>query len=179
MLGNDIVDLQKAALESNWQRKGYLNKIFTPEEQNTILNAKNPNTMVWLLWSMKEAVYKIINRQTLERFYSPQKFECEITLFEDCKAEGLVKYNGITYFTKSDLNQNFIYTIASTDSLDFKIITTKYLSNSANYNQLLKKNFGINVQKDLFGVPEIIDFELGTKKRASISHHGSYLAIAY
>ena len=179
MLGNDIVDLQLAKTQSNWHRKGYLDKIFTLEEQDAILNAKNPNTMVWLFWSMKEAVYKIFNRQTLERFYSPQKFECKIFFLDDDTAEGLVAYNGITYFTKSDLSQNFIYTLSSTKTPNLEKFTTKYLPNSANYKQLLKQEFGINVQKNLFGIPEIIDFELGTKKLASISHHGRYLAIAY
>lgn len=179
MLGNDIVDLQLAKTQSNWERKGYLAKIFTPEEQNAILNAKNPNNMVWLFWSMKEAVYKIVNRQTLERFYSPQKFECEIIFLDDETAEGLVAYNGITYFTKSDLSQRFICTIASNEIINFKKISTKYLLNNKNYNQLLKQEFGINIEKNIFGIPEIIDFEQKTKKPVSISHHGRYLAIAY
>lgn len=178
MLGNDIVDLQKAALESNWRRKGYLNKIYTLEEQKQILNSPDSNNMVWLFWSMKEAVYKIINRQTLERFYNPQKFECKITLFEDSKAEGLLKYNGTTYYTKSDLSQTFIYTIACLDFSNFKNITTKYLPNSNNYAQILTHEYGINIQKNLFGVPEIIDFKKKINKPVSISHHGKYLAIA-
>ena len=179
MLGNDIVDLQKAAIESNWKRKGYLNKIFTPKEQIAIHNATNPNTMVWLFWSMKEAVYKIINRQTLVRFYSPQKFECKTVVITNCTVEGLVLYNGITYFTKSDLNQNFIYSIASTEITYLEKINSHYLPNTKNYIPLLKQGLGIHIQKNLFGVPEFIDLNLKTKKSISISHHGSYLAIAY
>lgn len=179
MLGNDIVDLQLAKSQSNWRRKGFLEKIFTPEEQNAILNAKNPNTIVWLFWSMKEAVYKIINRETLNRFYSPQKFKCKIILLDNGTAEGIVAYNGISYFTKSDLSQNFIYTLACTKTSNFEKFTTKYLPDSTNYTPLLKQEFGINLQKNLFGVPEVIDFEQKTKKPISISHHGRYLAIAY
>ena len=41
MIGNDIVDLALAQKESNWKRKGFLNKIFTEKEQLLILNAKN------------------------------------------------------------------------------------------------------------------------------------------
>ena len=179
MLGNDIVDLQKAAIESNWKRKGYLNKIFTPEEQIAIHNSPDPNTMVWLFWSMKEAVYKIINRQTLLRFYSPEKFGCKIFFWDDGRSEGSVVYNGITYFTKSVLNQNFIYSIASTAITNLKNISSQYLPNFKNYISLLEQGCGIHIQKNLFGVPDIIDFELGTKKPISISHHGRHLAIAY
>ena len=41
MIGNDIIDLAFARKESNWQRPGFLNKIFTPDEQWLIANAKN------------------------------------------------------------------------------------------------------------------------------------------
>ena len=33
MIGNDIVDLALAQKESNWKRKGFLDKIFTLQEQ--------------------------------------------------------------------------------------------------------------------------------------------------
>ncbi len=59
MIGNDVVDLALAKVESNWQRKGYLDKLFTTKEQNLIFCSENPTIMVWILWSRKEAVYKI------------------------------------------------------------------------------------------------------------------------
>jgi phosphopantetheinyl transferase (holo-ACP synthase) len=71
MIGNDIVDLALARKESNWQRKGFLDKIFTKKEQLQIVTAQNPETMVWNLWSRKEAVYKIYNRETGIRAFIP------------------------------------------------------------------------------------------------------------
>ena len=35
MIGNDIVDLDLARTQSNWQRKGFLDKIFTKKEKNS------------------------------------------------------------------------------------------------------------------------------------------------
>ncbi|MFT4791790.1 MAG: phosphopantetheinyl transferase (holo-ACP synthase), partial [Arcticibacterium sp.] len=58
MIGNDVVDLKVAALESNWMRLGFLDKVFSEEEQEVILNSENKSQMVWLFWSMKEAAYK-------------------------------------------------------------------------------------------------------------------------
>jgi acyl carrier protein/phosphopantetheinyl transferase (holo-ACP synthase) len=75
VIGNDIVDLALARKESNWKRPGYLNKIFTTKEQLLISSAENPNTMVWNLWSRKEA-YKIYNRATGIRGYFPLNLEC-------------------------------------------------------------------------------------------------------
>ncbi len=71
MIGNDIVDLALASLQSNWRRAGYLNKLFTQKEQDYILQAPNPDVMVWTLWTMKEAVYKIIIQQNGQRGYYP------------------------------------------------------------------------------------------------------------
>ena len=39
MIGNDIIDLALAKKENNWQRKGFLDKLFTPKEQ---LQFQNP-----------------------------------------------------------------------------------------------------------------------------------------
>jgi phosphopantetheinyl transferase (holo-ACP synthase) len=62
MIGNDIVDLSLAPKESNWKRKGFLDKIFTKNEQLRIIKSDNPENMVWNLWTRKEAAYKIFNR---------------------------------------------------------------------------------------------------------------------
>ena len=52
MIGNDIVDLQLAKTESNWQRKGFLDKIFTINEQLIIKNSKNPEITIWNLFNI-------------------------------------------------------------------------------------------------------------------------------
>ena len=31
MIGNDVIDLQQSRQESNWQRKGFLEKLFTQQ----------------------------------------------------------------------------------------------------------------------------------------------------
>jgi phosphopantetheinyl transferase (holo-ACP synthase) len=109
MTGNDIVDITVAAAESNWRRKGFLEKIFTLQEQHYINNAALPNEMVWKLWSMKESAYKIYNRQHGGRFFAPQKFSC--TLLSATK--GLVTFNNISYQTTTVSEKKYIYTIAS------------------------------------------------------------------
>lgn len=71
MIGNDLVDLQQAAKDSDWTRKGYLDKLFTASEQFLISTAKSQNQMVWLLWSMKEAAYKVHTRDSGVRSFAP------------------------------------------------------------------------------------------------------------
>ncbi|MFI5452006.1 4'-phosphopantetheinyl transferase superfamily protein [Pedobacter sp. UC225_61] len=173
MLGNDIVDLQKAGSESNWRRKGYLNKVFTTQEQQQILASNHPETTLWLLWSMKEAAYKIINRESSERFYSPKEFICTLS-----KYNNFVDFEGKIMNTKSVINQNFIHTIASSTSENLNNIQTTYLKNMSNYlSDFNAKSADYFLEKDKNGIPNLIDKNNGESHLASISHHGEYLAV--
>jgi phosphopantetheinyl transferase (holo-ACP synthase) len=118
MIGNDIVDLALAHKESNWKRPGFLNKIFTQNEQGFIFNAEKPEIMVWNLWSRKEATYKIVNRQTGIRAYIPLKLEC----FDVYNQIGKVICMGKCYFTKTEITSQYINTIAVVDRADFSRI---------------------------------------------------------
>ena len=108
MVGNDIVDLNLASKESNWQRKGFLEKQFTKKEQREILAAENPFLKVWLFWSMKEAAYKCYTQNFEKRFFAPQKFECRLSS-EDT---GVVIFKELPFYTSSDLTTFYIHTTA-------------------------------------------------------------------
>jgi phosphopantetheinyl transferase (holo-ACP synthase) len=155
MIGNDIVDLALAKKESNWQRNRFLDKIFTQNEQLLITNAKNPEIMVWNLWSRKEAAYKIYNRETGIRGYFPLQLECSY----ESQNSGLVSIKQNIYLTKTVISDNYIYTIAVKKKEDFDcIIKLKPL------DSIIKTN----------GVPSIIDDKTTLEKPASISHHGQF-----
>ena len=90
MIGNDVIDLSLAKTQSNWQRKGFLEKLFSNDEQQLILEASNSFEMVWRLWSMKEAAYKIYTQHHEIRFFAPKKFECKLTQ----GSKGVVSFKG-------------------------------------------------------------------------------------
>ena len=101
MIGNDIIDLSLAKVQSNWRRKGYLNKLFSDEEQKMILTSSEPDIFVWRLWSMKESAYKAQLRcETLKRF-NPVAYECQILT----KRLGNVFYGAKKYITVSEKNK--------------------------------------------------------------------------
>lgn len=156
MIGNDIVDLALAKKESNWQRPGFLEKIFTIKEQLLILNAENPEIMVWNLWSRKEAAYKIYNRQTGIRSYMPMQLECN---YENASS-GSVYCKGNIYYTKTEVSKDRISTVAVVQVSDFKGI--KELEPNV---QVHKKN----------GIPYINDAN-NVLKPISISHHGRFIS---
>jgi phosphopantetheinyl transferase (holo-ACP synthase) len=154
MLGNDIVDLNLAKIQSNWRRKNYLDKIFTVEEQLLITSAKKPDEMVWLLWSMKESAYKIHNRKTGIRDFAPKSLKC--TVYPNAEqVKGTVSIDKDTYFTKSDIQSKYIHTIAAPA-----------------YNKLAE------IEITIYELPDHPNDYKRTEP-GSVSHHGQYLALVY
>ena len=162
MIGNDIVDLTLARKESRWQRNGFLDKLFTEEEKILIYNSLYPETMVWNLWSRKEAAYKIHNRKTEIRTFNPKKLECFDVINYDGIVYGKVVCETDVYFTKTIQFDDYIHTIAVDDKANFNHI--QFLENT---NNICKKN----------GIPAYFDTKKQVYKPVSISHHGKFKAI--
>jgi len=189
MIGNDIVDLLKASNDSNWQRPRFLDKVFTEAEQQMILNAKDQSQMVWLLWSMKEAAYKVYVQQFGKRFFNPKRLVCKLYP----KNKGTVNVEFVKYKTYSLIDKNFIHSIAyTTENKDlktkcFNIETHSHESQSnLTKKQVLKyfskiKNVSedvLSIQKNELGIPHLFEDRLKLDERLSISHHGRYCAYA-
>lgn len=155
MIGNDIVDLNLALKESNWKRKGYLEKIFSADERFLISSAIDPEIMVWLLWSMKEAAYKVYTRGTKIRTFAPAELCCNNLIIHKKTATGKVQHEDKTYFSNSAIEKKYIHTIAARDPAIFdnvKLKISSYYPSDSSYR---------------------------ASHPASVSHHGNYLALAY
>ncbi|WP_320814783.1 4'-phosphopantetheinyl transferase superfamily protein [Flavobacterium sp.] len=150
MIGNDVVDLVLAKKESNWKRKGFLNKLFTSFEQELIFNATNQDEMVWMLWSIKESVYKAYQRIYYNEGFYPIKIE---VIQINSKNESIIKLFDSVFYGKTTIDKDFIKTIVVLNKSDFNQI--QYL-NTSNY---IKNEKGLPI-------------ELHSKKPISISHHG-------
>jgi len=189
MIGNDIVDLHLAAVQSNWNRNRFLDKVFTKEEQDLIFSSKTPFKMVWLLWSMKESVYKVHVQQTSKRFFNPKKLQCKLT----SETEGLIEINGNRFMTKSQVNTNFIHTVAGLKnnkkmlSTTFKLNGSSYpIQHKESYKKLIDKiskkwklpSYDIHIKKNKAGIPKLYLNSKELKIPFSISHHGYYGAYA-
>lgn len=159
MIGNDIIDLALAKKENNWQRKGFLDKLFTPKEQLLISKSNNPETTVWNLWSRKEACYKIYNRQTQIRAFIPMQLECFDIEIKDGSIYGKVVCYDTVYFTKTTITSDYIETNAVLNPVNFDKIKT--LNSSEN---IIKTN----------SIPNYFDSESKTWKPISKSHHGRF-----
>ena len=154
MIGNDVVDLALAKTESNWRRKGYLDKIYTVLEIKIIQNSDNQENKIWELWSRKEAVYKIIIQKRGKRGYYPIKIEC--------LENGLVQFENQFYYTKTYFSDDFIYSEALENKHDLEKIIC--LENS-------------NLIYKIKGIP----FLTINNKTVSVSktHHGRFEKCVY
>ncbi|MGO4771217.1 4'-phosphopantetheinyl transferase superfamily protein [Flavobacterium sp. W22_SRS_FK3] len=158
MIGNDVVDLLQSRQESNWRRRGFVEKLFTIEEQVLIKKDANPEILIWLFWSMKEAAYKIYNRQTKHREYIPKKLICTIISNSNSYITGQVTCEKNVYYTKTTILTDSIHTIA--------VISFNDLNNVIEIEN-------IGVFKDQHGIPYLNDTSNGIKD-VSVSNHGRF-----
>lgn len=173
MIGNDIIDLRLAGQESNWQRQGFLSKIFTAAEQEMIRQASIPSDMVWLLWSCKEAAYKIVNRVTNFRMYNPTKFSCTLSDEQENTIRGKVLYAARTYSFISYRNSSYIHTVAA--SHDFFLSHIAIYTGSSLPSHLFTT--GNSLVKTPDGIPYLINCGTHSTTPVSISHHGKYVGL--
>ncbi|WP_299059119.1 4'-phosphopantetheinyl transferase superfamily protein [uncultured Polaribacter sp.] len=183
-IGNDIVDLKLAKTQSNWQRKGFLEKQFTQKEQQEIWCSKNPFFKVWQFWSMKEAAYKCYTQKVEKRFFAPQKFEC--FLLE--KEKGFVVFENSKFYTTSFLDEFYVHTIASdillgnNTTLFLGIDLPKNIGNNIKLKLSEKKGIvfeEIEKRKTVIGAPLFYHQEKLLTNSCSISHHGNYGAFIF
>jgi phosphopantetheinyl transferase (holo-ACP synthase) len=175
MIGNDIIDLEASRKESNWQRDGWVQKIFTGDEQKYIYLSVEPELMVWLMWSMKEAAYKIRNRMTRQTFYAPQKFVCSNILLERSEASGNVTFGNIRMITNSSISKDYIHTTAIME--DNPRTINAYIGDTAkNKTPALGRPV---LFKDKEGLPYLFEPLSGKISAVSVSHHGRFEAIVF
>jgi len=155
MIGNDVVDIAASRIESNWKRKGFLEKIFTSEEQEFIKLSPDPETYLWILWSMKEAAYKVYNRETGIRAFMPHELACNIYVISAREYSGVVTCRGGIYQTTTTIANGIIHTVAVPRLLKDKKVM----------------EIPDNVLKDAYRRPYILNTS-GFKIPVSKSNHG-------
>ncbi len=189
MIGNDIVDLKQAAKDSNWQRPRFLAKVFTIKEQDYIFSSENKHQVVWLLWSMKEAAYKVNVQQFGKQFFNPIRLECNLISLE----KGRVEIDAETYYTTSQISNRYIYTVATQtentqyESHCFQVENNDYKSQSQSLKQQFLRtivksetyNFKcLNIKKNEIGVPQVFNNSVMLPISFSLTHCGSYSAFS-
>jgi len=142
--------------------------------------------MVWLLWTMKESAYKAFHQQDYNRTFAPKSIR--INLISKSKATVLI--HNTTFYTHSEINEELIHTIASSQkgarilSADFfKLNNTVYEARHLEtYQKTLQAFSGrlklspvlFEIRKDCQGIPFLYKNKIHLKHSLSITHHGSF-----
>jgi len=181
LIGNDIIDLNLARQQSNWQRRGFLQKLFNSEEQEFILSAENSEFLVWLFWSMKESVYKAKQREyNLNASFNPKHFNCHLLDLGTQEARGEVVTNTGSYKTVSSFSLHNIHTCTSntrfTRILKKGDVKLELLQKIAEENNLHLNH--LEIDKDSLGIPYCTYLGAYQKIIFSLSHHGAYSSFA-
>ncbi len=186
MIGNDVVDFNMAALQSNWQRRGFLEKLFLENEQGLILNSEFPERRLWLLWAMKEATYKAHQRRfKLPRSFNPKQFNSEIIAGDNTSVFGKIQIWDCSYYTQTFIGEDHLHCIAS--QFQQKNTVQKILTHSTDIKQELilavselKKlpQAKISIEKDRNFIPYLMCDDDKINCDFSLSHHGIFSAFA-
>ncbi len=196
MIGNDIVDRAQAKRESNWQRRGFLDKLFTQSEQQLIQRANDPECLVWTLWSMKESAYKATTRKTGERIFNPKRISCTLETWSDEAANGFVVYEE-AYRTRTLITPDYIASVAFPactppmpdqvitrfERIDYKHQSTQLRTSVLEYYTEAPFISGNDLQigSDKNGIP-VLFIQNSLHETVcipiSISHHGHYGAFS-
>ena len=141
--------------------------------------------MVWQLWSMKEAAYKLYTQINPSRFYNPKGFECEIR-----DKRGFVTFKTFRCYVETKVTPDYIISEARLETVPMtsKVIKFKNckaeLQSIAIRNQTLKfitKNLSkpsdkIRIRSSVFNIPRL---KINSKIiPISLTHHGNYGAFA-
>ena len=185
MIGNDVIDLKLAGRQSNWRRKGFLEKVFLESEQEIISTSPNSNLVVWLLWSMKEAAYKANQREfNLPRRLNWKAQECENLSLTSTRASGKVNISGVVYHTSSEITSEYIHTSAEklpTWGVKNAIFETSSSEVKQRIIKLVCEHFQLKVnklqfEKDPHNMPFLSSNNNFYFDRFSLSGHGKFHA---
>ncbi len=184
MIGNDLVDIQIAYPEKKSENRNFIKKVFNPHEEKLISQSQNKETILWLLWSMKEAAYKA--HQRISGHWpklNPKDYKCRLLNFSNL-AE--VQVASRFYFINYSCTDRYIHSIASESSgaslferIYYKDPDAKqnFLRDYSEKNGLALEN--LTIDKDVNGIPSILDQNTKKIVPISLSHHGNFTAFIF
>jgi phosphopantetheinyl transferase (holo-ACP synthase) len=206
--GNDIVALAATDNYRTCQHRFY-SRILSPSElslYNQLAGGRlsSPidlqadcglsfHSFVWLLWSIKESVYKYVSRSDRGLVFAPLKITVGMLSSRDDFYEGMVGYDQAILYSRSFLRGGTILTVVSEEN-DFEltrwglhtISETDYASQSGSVRAFALESLSgifpgaaLRIVKTPDGPPEIWDGDQALDIPVSLAHHGHYVAWSY
>lgn len=189
MPGNDIVDLQWAKKLAHHSVSRWLNKVFIEEEIHIIESSDNPFAIKWLLWTLKESVFKYVERLNYKYRFSPHNFVCKINDIHSMKA--IVNHFEKSYPVHFKIDIAYIYSSLTDKETGnwleaiIKLPAADYPTQRESVREELFRHYSretntpvknLKIIKDKNRIPNLYDELHQSTFPISLSHHGCYAA---
>ena len=112
MIGNDLIFLPGWPGHKGRRKERFREKIFHPAE--FMFLEEQYRWSEPLLWSMKEAAYKVVYRNQPEWRFAPKSLRTKIIGRHDNFITGSVSYENLSFLTRSVFTGDYLHTIALT-----------------------------------------------------------------
>jgi len=190
-LGNDIVDLSFISEKFKENKQRYHNFSLSFTEKERFGKLLENDSFFWLIWSMKESLYKSWVKAGYRKRFNPKQIELG----------NIVPETGVTYLTRntdfnnniyvvnSYMDQNVIHSISRlknhNDRIKYglkKITSTEYSEQTLEVRKLLFElipseiSKTAKVVKDRFYIPTLLPNNGPIRYDISLSHEGNYVA---
>lgn len=194
--GNDIVALALTDKDRTSRYRFYsriLSRSELPLYDPLACGGLSFHSFVWLLWSIKESVYKYVSRSNSRLIFSPLKIPVSRLSYRDNFYEGMIYYEQVVLYSRSFVTSETIMTVVS-DEREFShtrwgihsIDDAGYASQSSGVRALalnsISKIFpgaAIRVVKAPDGPPVLRADDLLPDIPLSLAHHDHYVAYSY
>jgi phosphopantetheinyl transferase (holo-ACP synthase) len=191
--GNDIVALAATDPERT-SRYRFYSRVLTRTESDLVPGTTLPfSTFVWLLWSIKESVYKYVSRSNPRLCFAPLKIPVGPLRFRDDFFEGQIRYAQVTLYSRSFIQDDTILSVVSEEK-DFAftrwglhaIGDSDYANQSAFVRKFVVESLStvvpgaeLRIVRTSDGPPEVWDRERMLDIPISLAHHDRFVAWSY
>lgn len=191
--GNDIVALA-ATDPDRTSRYRFYSRILTHRELDHVAGTALPfSTFVWLLWSIKESVYKYVSRSHPRLGFAPLKIPVGQLRSRDDLFEGLIRYEQVMLYSRSFIKDDTILSVVSEEK-DFAstrwglhaIGDPDYANQSAFVRKFVVESLStvvpgahLRIVRGPDGPPEVWDRERRLDIPVSLAHHDRFVAWSY
>jgi phosphopantetheinyl transferase (holo-ACP synthase) len=198
--GNDIVALNAIDIQRT-NNSGFYSKFITASEQSLYsqdgISAMPFENFTWLLWSVKESVYKYLKRTDTSLIFSPakiiiQNIDAPNSINEPIYT-GKVLYQSVILYFRSKVNNDFIASVVN-DTEGFEDLywgiqsidksDSAYQSKMVREAVLNKLNTllavdDLQIEKNATDCPVLVSGKKIIDIPVSLAHHGNFVAYSF
>jgi hypothetical protein len=194
--GNDIVALTMMDGDRT-SRYRFYSRILSPAElplyDELADGGLSFSSFVWLMWSIKESVYKYVSRSDRRLVFTPLKIPVSGLRAREDYCEGEIPYGGLTIYSRSFLSDEAIMTVVSEEKefsdsrWGLQVIGDLGYNNQSDQVRTFAlqslstvlSGAALRIVKAPDGPPEVWDGDCPLDIPLSLAHHGRYVAWSY